>query len=192
VRVARYVAAHDSGQRASRTRSLRRRGLALLRARAADELRLRSRPHERRRRADAGAGCVRRRRALPRRRLAGAGRRARKGRDARRGDPAHECAGRRDRDRRRHRVVRLADGTSIEADAVLIAAGPTPPPSCSTAPRRRRARLGGCRDARARRLPRRRAARLPRPRATFALGIDRPLYLPCTRPPPTWRPRAAR
>ena len=100
---------------------------------------------------------------------------------ARRGDPARPArastaiASR----RRRWRVVRLADGTSIEADAVRHRGRP----------RRRAALLDGAAPAPLRaagRRPRSRCAppastsalaRLPQPRATFALGIDRPLYL---------------
>jgi phytoene dehydrogenase-like protein len=76
------------------------------------------------------------------------------------------------------RLVRLADGTAIETDAVLVAAGPDAAAQL----------LDGAAGAAARgwaaaAVPVRAAcldvglARLPRPRATFALGVDRPLYL---------------
>ncbi len=76
------------------------------------------------------------------------------------------------------RIVRCADGTAIEADAVLIAAGPETAADL----------LDGAAGAAARgwadtATPVHAAcldvglARLPRPRATFALGVDRPLYL---------------
>ena len=76
------------------------------------------------------------------------------------------------------RTVRLADGTTIDADAVVIAAGPDAAAQL----------LDGAAGATARgwasaAIPVRAAcldigmSRLPRPRATFALGIDRPLYL---------------
>jgi phytoene dehydrogenase-like protein len=76
------------------------------------------------------------------------------------------------------RVVRFADGTSIEADAVLVAAGPDTAAELLDGAAGAAAR--GWADAA---TPVRAAcldvglARLPRPRATFALGIDRPLYL---------------
>ncbi|HSP99578.1 MAG TPA: FAD-dependent oxidoreductase, partial [Candidatus Dormibacteraeota bacterium] len=77
-----------------------------------------------------------------------------------------------------HRRVRLGDGNAIDADAVVIAAGPDTAAEL----------LDGAAGAAARAwaassLPVRAAcldvglARLPQPRATFALGVDRPLYL---------------
>ena len=74
--------------------------------------------------------------------------------------------------------MRLADGSAIEADAVLIAAGPDTAAELLDGAAGAAAR--GWADAA---TPVRAAcldvglARLPRPRATFALGIDRPLYL---------------
>lgn len=76
------------------------------------------------------------------------------------------------------RLVRLAGGDAIDAGAVLIAAGPDAAAQL----------LDGAAGAAARAwaaaaTPVRAAcldvglARLPRPRATFALGVDRPLYL---------------
>jgi len=76
------------------------------------------------------------------------------------------------------RLVRLADGTAIDADAVVIAAGP------DTAAELLDGAAGdSARQWAASSQPVRAAcldvglARLPRPRATFALGVDRPLYL---------------
>lgn len=75
------------------------------------------------------------------------------------------------------RVVRFADGRAIEADAVVVAAGPDVAAQL----------LDGAAGAAARAwaataVPVRAACldvgltRLPRPRATFALGVDQPLY----------------
>jgi phytoene dehydrogenase-like protein len=74
--------------------------------------------------------------------------------------------------------VRLADGTAIDAQAAVVAGGPETAAALFT----------GTMQAVAQRwaaaaIPVRAAcldlglSRLPRPRATFALGIDRPLYL---------------
>ena len=148
---------------------------------ARGDLQQRSRAHERRRRDRAGAGRARRRRALPRRRLADAGRRA--ARRGRGGGRAH---------RRRRRApprssatadgwrVQLADGTAIDAGAVVLAgrrptrrprccAAREQPTACGAGPRRRFRSRAACLDLA--------LSRLPQPRATFALGIDRPLYL---------------
>ena len=76
------------------------------------------------------------------------------------------------------RQVRLGDGSSIDADAVVIAAGP------DTAAELLDGAAGeAARQWAAASIPVRAACldvgltRLPRPRATFALGVDRPLYL---------------
>jgi phytoene dehydrogenase-like protein len=76
------------------------------------------------------------------------------------------------------RAVRLADGGTIDADAVVIAAGP------ETAAQLLDGAAGeAARGWAAASIPVHAAcldvglARLPRPKATFALGIDRPLYL---------------
>lgn len=77
-----------------------------------------------------------------------------------------------------HRLVRLADGEAIEADAVVIAAGPDAAAQLldGAAGAAARAWAAAAQPVRAACLDVG-LARLPRPRATFALGVDRPLYL---------------
>lgn len=81
-------------------------------------------------------------------------------------------------DRGGRRAVRLADGSTIDADAVVIAAGPDAAAQLLDGPAGEVAR-GWAAAA----IPVRAAcldiglSRLPRPKATFALGVDRPLYL---------------
>jgi phytoene dehydrogenase-like protein len=76
------------------------------------------------------------------------------------------------------RGVRLADGTVVSSGAVVIAAGPAE--AAALVPSGHDAVLREWADAA---IPIEAAcldvalARLPRPRATFALGIDQPLYL---------------
>lgn len=71
-------------------------------------------------------------------------------------------------------AVRLADGTRVAASAVIVAAGPddaaalAPVPSLERAAREAIPVGAACLDVA--------LTRLPRPTATFALGIDRPLY----------------
>lgn len=76
------------------------------------------------------------------------------------------------------RQVRLAGGGSIDADAVVIAAGPDTAAELLDGPAGAAARAWAAtaRPVRAACLDVG-LARLPQPRATFALGIDRPLYL---------------
>ncbi len=77
------------------------------------------------------------------------------------------------------RVVRLADGTRLSADAVILA---VPPDSARTLLADSAAAAAAAAWATAAEPVRAACldlglARLPRPRALFALGIDRPLYL---------------
>ncbi|MBX3026556.1 FAD-dependent oxidoreductase [bacterium] len=76
------------------------------------------------------------------------------------------------------RAVRLAGGGVIDADAVVIAAGPDGAAELldGAAGDAARAWAAAARPLRAACLDLG-LARLPRPRATFALGIDQPLYL---------------
>lgn len=76
------------------------------------------------------------------------------------------------------RAVRLAGGGAIDADAVVIAAGPAVAAELldGTAGAAAREWAVASRPVHAACLDIG-LARLPRPRATFALGIDRPLYL---------------
>ena len=71
-------------------------------------------------------------------------------------------------------AVRLADGTRVAASAVIVAAGPDDAAALAGVPSLERAAReaipvgAACLDVA--------LSRLPRPAATFALGIDRPLY----------------